>query len=87
MKYELISTKPMLNKITYELTVTVIPEGIRDLFNSPGKRTYHGKDQEWYRVPGYERCIDDTLCSKLSHFYNQAKSTAESTPNPNQNTI
>ncbi|OGI66196.1 hypothetical protein A2642_03410 [Candidatus Nomurabacteria bacterium RIFCSPHIGHO2_01_FULL_39_10] len=82
MKYEILSARRMLVQNTYEVVVQPLPETFLENLKFPSQQKYHVRSNEWYKMPGFQRCPQD-LESRLTPLYSHAQQLAEQAPNPN----
>jgi len=86
MKYKLLSARRMLVQNTYEVVVQPLPETFIERFQLSSQQKYHVRSNEWYKMPGFQRCPQD-LESRLTTLYSHVQQVAEQEPTPNSNTL
>ncbi len=81
MKYELYNARRLLGEGRFEITVRSIPERIPDYFRLSTEKKYHVRNNEWYTIPGYQRCPKN-IETHLQPLYHQAEHLTSSHPAP-----
>ncbi len=85
MKYELLSAKRMVGKNAYEVEIRATPQTFLEYFKPFGEQKYHVRTNEWYKIPGFQRCSQN-LESHLTTLYSHVQRLAEQESTPNLNT-